>query len=43
MSILCWNYCEFGNQQIVQEIGDLVQVQDPTVMFLAKTWLVEQG
>lgn len=28
-----------GNQQIVQELGDLIQAQDPAIVFLAKTWL----
>ena len=40
MSILCWNYRGFGNRQTVQEIGDLVWVQDPAIVFLAKTWLL---
>ena len=41
MSILCWNCCGLGNQQTVQELGDIIQAQDPTVVFLAETWLVE--
>ena len=39
MSILCWNCRGLGNWQIVQELGDLVMAQDPTVVFLAETWL----
>ena len=39
MSILCWNCRGLGNWQIVQELGDLVLAQDPTVVFLAETWL----
>ena len=41
MSILCWNYRGFGNRPTVHELGDLIQAQDPLVVFLAKTWLVE--
>ena len=41
MSLLCWNCRELGNQQTIQELGDLVRAQDPTVVFLAETWLVE--
>ena len=39
MSILCWNCRGLGNRQTVQELGDLVRAQDPTVVFLAETWL----
>ena len=39
MNILCWNYRGLGNRQTVQELGDLVRAQDPTVVFLAETWL----
>ena len=41
MSILCWNCRGLGNRQTVQELGDLVRAQDPTVVFLAETWLVD--
>ena len=41
MSILCRNCRGLGNRQTVQELGDLVRAQDPSVMFLAKTWLDE--
>ena len=39
MSLLCWNCRGLGNRQTIQELGDLVRAQDPTVVFLAKTWL----
>ena len=39
MSLLCWNCRGLGNRQIVQELDDLVRAQDPTVVFLAETWL----
>ena len=41
MSLLCWNCRGLGNPQTIQELGDLVQVQDPAVVFLAETWLDE--
>ena len=41
MSILCWNCRELGNRKTVQELRDIIQAQDPTVEFLAETWLVE--
>ena len=40
MSILCWNCRGLGNRQTVQELGDLVRAQDPAVVFLAETWLL---
>ena len=39
MNILCWNCHGLGNPQTVQELGDLIQAQDPLVVFLAETWL----
>ena len=41
MSIFIQNCHGLGNRQTVQELGDLVRAQDPTVMFLAETWLDE--
>ena len=41
MSITCWNCRGLGNRQTVQELGDIIWAQDPTVVFLAETWLVE--
>ncbi|XP_030963604.1 uncharacterized protein LOC115984727 [Quercus lobata] len=38
---MCWNCRGFGNRQTVQELGDIIWAQDPTVVFLAETWLVE--
>lgn len=32
---------QLGNQQTVQELGVLILAQDPTVVFLAETWLIE--
>ena len=41
MNMLRWNYRGLRNQQTIQELDDLVRAQDPTVVFLAKTWLDE--
>ena len=40
MSILCWNCQGLGNCQTIQELEDLVQTQDPAVVFLAETYLL---
>ena len=39
MNLLCWNCRGLGNQPTEQELGDLIRAQDPSVVFLAKTWL----
>ena len=39
MSLLCWNCRGLRNPHIEQELGDLIQAHDPSVMFLTKTWL----
>ena len=39
MSIMCWNCRGLENRQTVHELGSLVREQDPTMMFLAETWL----
>ena len=41
MNLICWNFWGLGNQQTIQELGELVLVQDPTIVFLAETWLEE--
>ena len=41
MSLLCWNCRGLGNPQTIQELGDLIRAQDPAVMLVAETWLVE--
>ena len=41
MSLLCWNYRGFGNPKTDQELGDLIWTQDPSVVFLAETWLTK--
>ena len=37
MSLLWWNCRGLGNPQTIQELDDLVQAQDPVVVFLAET------
>ena len=39
MNLLCWNCRRLGNQPTKQELGDLIRAQDPSVVFLAETWL----
>ena len=41
MSVLVWNCHGLGNPQRIQELGNFVWAQDPTVVFLAETWLDE--
>ena len=41
MNLLCWNCRGLGNRPTVQELGDIVQAQDPSVVFLAETLLDE--
>ena len=41
MSLLCWNCRGLGNRLTVQELGNFVRAQDPSVVFLAETLLDE--
>ena len=41
MSWLYWNMRGLGNQLTVHELAPLMRVQDPVVVFLAKTWADE--
>ena len=41
MSLLCWNCQGLGNSETEQEFGDLIRAQDPSVVFLAETWLTK--
>ena len=41
MILLCWNCSGLGNPETDQELGDLIRAQDPSVMFLAETWLTK--
>ena len=38
MKILAWNCKGLGNQLAVQELFDIVQAQDPSIVFLSETW-----
>ena len=39
MNLLCWNYRGLENPHTEQEFGDMIRAQDPSVVFLAETWL----
>ena len=39
MNLLCWNCRGLENLSTEQELGDLIRAKDPTVVFLAETWL----
>ena len=41
MSLLVWNYRGLGNLVTEKELGDLIQAQDPSVVFMAETWTDE--
>ena len=36
-----WNYHRLGNLVIEKELSDLTQAKDPSVVFIAKTWMDE--
>ena len=41
MSCLVWNYSGLGNLRTKDELVDLVQAKDPSVVFIAETWVDE--
>ena len=41
MSLLVRNCRELKNQRTGKELGDLIQAKDPSVVFIAKTWIDE--
>ena len=38
MKILAWNCKGLENRLAVQELVDIVQAQDPSIVFLSETW-----
>ena len=38
MKLLAWNCQGLGNRRAVQELVDIVQAQDPMIVFLSETW-----
>ena len=38
MKIIAWNCRGPGNRLAVQELVDIVQAQDPSIVFLFETW-----
>ena len=41
MSLLVKNCRELENQRTRKELGDLIWAKDPSVVFIAKTWIDE--
>ena len=41
MSLLIWNCHGLGNLVIEKELGDLIRVKDPSIVFIAETWTDE--
>ena len=41
MSCLFWNCRGLGNLRTEKELGELIQVKDPSVVFLTETWADE--
>jgi hypothetical protein len=41
MKCISWNCCRLGNQTTVQELANLVQIKDPSILFLSETWMDE--
>ena len=41
MSLLIWNYHGLGNLVIEKELGDLIRVKDPSIVFIVETWTDE--
>ena len=41
MSLLCWNCRGLGNQRTENQLVDMVQAKDPSVVFIAETWTDE--
>lgn len=41
MSLLCWNCNGLGNPQKIQELSNRIRAQDPSIVFIAETWLTE--
>ena len=38
MSCLAWNCRGLGNPHAKRELEDLIQAQDPLIVFLSETW-----
>ena len=41
MSLLVWNCRGLGNLVTKKELGEITQAKDPSVMFIAETWVDE--
>ena len=38
MKLLVWNCRGLGNRRAIQELVDIIQAQDPLIVFLYETW-----
>ena len=38
MNCVCWNVRGLGNLRTIRELANILRTQDPSVLFLAKTW-----
>ena len=38
MNLLAWNCRVLGNHRAKRELGDIIQAQDPMIVFLSETW-----
>ena len=41
MSLLVWNCCRLGNLRTGKELEVLIRAKDPSIVFLAETWVDE--
>ena len=41
MNLLAWNCRGLGNRRAVDELGDIIQAQEPKIVFLSETWLTK--
>ena len=39
MSLLVWNCRGLGNPSTIRELGDYIRAKDPSILFLAETWI----
>ena len=41
MSLICWNCRGLGNPCIEDQLAEIVRAKDPSVLFIAETWVDE--
>ena len=42
MNLLAWNCWGLGNRRAVDELGEIIQVKDPEIVFLSETWSTKE-